>query len=179
MIYGDRIRLRKMEKADLPKFVEWLNDPEVRTGIGMYLPVSQIEEENWFEKMQDRPPEEQPLAIEIREGEGWRLIGSTGLFDFHWRARKAEFGILIGDKTVWNQGYGTEVTRLMLKHGFDTLNLNRIELKVFSTNPRAQRAYEKAGYILEGTQRQADFREGRYVDDMLMSVLRDEWVNTK
>ncbi len=175
MIYGNRLRLRKLERVDLAQFVVWLNDPEVRAGIGMFLPISQAEEDRWYEKMLDRPSEEQVLAVEIREGEGWRVIGSTSFFDFHGISRKAEFGILIGDKTVWNQGYGTEITHLMLQHGFDTLNLNRIELRVYSTNPRARRVYEKAGYVLEGTQRQAEFRNGQYIDDHLMAVLRDEW----
>ena len=175
MIYGERIRLRKLEKADLIQFVEWLNDPEVRSGIGVFLPMSQAEEDRWYEKMLERPPEEHILVVEIRDEDGWRVIGSTSFFDFHWRSRKAEFGILIGDKSVWNQGYGTEVTRLMLKHGFETLNLHRIELRVFSTNPRARRAYEKAGYVLEGIQRQAEFRNGQYVDEHLMAVLRGEW----
>ncbi|HNB53667.1 MAG TPA: GNAT family protein [Anaerolineales bacterium] len=179
MIYGDRIRLRKLEKADLPQFVTWINDPDVRAGIGMYLPFSQAEEDHWYDKMLQRPPAEHTLAVEIREGESWRVIGSTSLFDFDWRVRKAEFGIMLGDKSIWNQGYGTEVTRLMLQHGFETLNLNRIELKVFSTNPRAQRAYEKAGYLLEGIQRQANFRNGQYVDDHLMAVLRDDWFARK
>lgn len=179
MIYGNRIRLRKLEKADLPLFVAWLNDPDVRAGLGMYLPLSQDEEDRWYEKMLERPPAEQALAVEIREGETWRVIGSTSLFDFDWRVRKAEFGIMLGDKSVWNQGYGTEVARLILQHGFETLNLNRIELKVFSNNPRAQRAYEKAGYILEGIQRQANYRDGQYVDDHLMAVLRDDWFACK
>lgn len=179
MIYGDRIRLRKLERADLPQFVAWLNDPEVRAGIGMFLPLSQAEEDRWFEKMLDRASEEQVLAVEIREGEGWRAIGSTSFFDFHWISRKAEFGILLGDKSIWNQGYGTEVTRLMLQHGFETLNLHRIELRVYSTNPRARRAYEKAGYVLEGIQREAEFRNGQYIDEHLMAVLRSEWLSSK
>lgn len=179
MIYDTRIRLRKFEKADLPQFVAWLNDPEVRAGLGMYLPISQTEEDHWFEKMVQRPPAEHAFIVEIRDGEGWRVIGSTSLFDFDWRVRKAEFGILLGDKSIWNQGYGTEVTRLMLQHGFETLNLNRIELKVFSTNSRAQRAYEKAGYVLEGIQRQANYLNGIYTDDHLMAVLREDWFARK
>lgn len=179
MIYGNRIRLRKVEKNDLPRFVAWLNDPEVREGLGVYLPLSQEEEDRWYEKMLDRPPEEHVLVVEVRAGDGWQMIGSTRLFNFDWRIRKAEFGILIGDKNYWNRGYGTEITRLMLQHGFETLNLNRIYLKVFSSNPRARRAYEKAGYILEGTLRQANFRDGKYVDDLIMSVLREEWYAKK
>ena len=60
MIYGKRIRLRGDERSDLPKFVEWLNDPEVRRLPRMTMPISQATEEQWFENMLKRPPEEQP-----------------------------------------------------------------------------------------------------------------------
>ena len=72
MIYSERIRLRTMERGDLPKFVEWVNDPEVHTGIGRYLSLLQIEEENWVENMLQRPPHEYTLAIEINTpNDGW------------------------------------------------------------------------------------------------------------
>ena len=179
MICGDRIRLRADERADLPHFVEWLNDQEVRDGLSYYLPLSQVEEEQWFENMLKSPRDEHPFAIEIRtEDGGWKLIGNCGLFDFNWRCRSAEVGIFIGDKSCWNQGYGTEVMRLMLKHGFESVNLNRIFLRVFATNLRAIRCYEKAGFGSEGRLREAEFKNGQYVDFVLMSVLRSEYVGT-
>jgi RimJ/RimL family protein N-acetyltransferase len=175
MIYGKRIRLRGVERNDLPKFYEWLNDPEVTQGLSLYLPLSMTDEEKWFEKIAGMEQMEKPLAIEIKDGDGWRLIGNTGLFNMEQTNLSAEFGIFIGDRSVWNKGYGTEVTELILQHGFGTLNLHRIYLRVYSTNPRAKRAYEKAGYLLEGTLREAVYRNGRYADIHLMSVLRSEW----
>jgi diamine N-acetyltransferase len=86
-----------------------------------------------------------------------------------------EFGIFIGDKSLWDKGYGTEAVELLLLHGFQTLNLNRIYLRVYSTNLRAKRSYEKAGFVLEGTLRQAMYRHGQYADIHIMSVLRPEW----
>jgi len=179
MIIGKRVRLRKLERDDLTKFVDWFNDPDVRAGVSMFLPLSKVEEENWFEIMMERTPEEHALGIEVQEKNGWRMIGSCSLFNFDWRNRSAEYGIVIGDKAYWNQGYGTEVTQLILKHGFKTLNRNRISLRVFDTNIRARRAYEKAGYIHEGTLRQAEFKDGVYVDVHIMSVLRDDWQNNR
>ena len=181
MIYGDRIRFRHAERSDIPTFAVWLNDPEVRQGISIYLPMSQAEEENWFENMLKRPPDERPLCIELRqpavEGqpEGWKLIGNCGFMDIDRRNRATEFGIMIGEKSHWNQGYGSEAVRLLLKLGFDTLNLNRIFLRVFETNPRAIRAYEKAGFTREGRQRQAEWQDGKYIDVLVMSILREEW----
>lgn len=175
MIYGARIRLRAIERQDISRFQAWINDPEVRVGISLYLPVSSFEEARWYEQMMERPAYEHPLALEVQEDEAWVLIGDCGLFGFDWRARSAELGILIGDKTRWNQGYGTEATRLILTHAFETLNLRRVFLRVFADNPRAVRTYEKAGFVHEGRLRQAAYHAGAYHDVILMGVLRSEW----
>jgi diamine N-acetyltransferase len=175
MILGDRIRLRHPEREYLPTFVRWLNDPEVRAGISAYLPMSVAAEELWFDEMMKRPLPERNLCIEAKDGDGWVLIGSTSFFDFDWRARKAEIGIMIGEKSFWNRGYGTETMLLMLQHGFETLNLHRIYLKVYSTNPGAIRAYEKVGFAHEARLREAHFDNGIYTDDLIMSVLSHEW----
>lgn len=176
MIYGDRVRIRHVEREDLPKFVEWLNDQEIYQGLSMYTPLSMAAEENWFETMLKNPKDEQPLCIEAKVDDGWQLIGNSGYFDLDWRNRSVELGIFIGDKIFWNQGYGTEVMRLLLRHGFATLNLHRIYLRVFEDNPRAIRSYEKAGFVHEGRQRQGEYHEGEFHDVLFMSVLRPEWV---
>lgn len=175
MIYGKRIRLRRDERSDLPKFVEWLNDPEVRRFISVNLPLSQANEQGWFENMLKHAPEEQPFAIEIKDDGGWRLIGNCGFFELDSRSRSAEVGILIGEKTCWNKGYGSEVMRLLLHVGFGTLNLNRIFLRVDAANKGGIRAYEKAGFVHEGHFRQGTYRDGQYEDMLFMSVLRSEW----
>jgi RimJ/RimL family protein N-acetyltransferase len=175
MIYGKRIRLRGVEKADVPKFHEWINDPDVNDGLEVYLPFSMADEEKWLENIGGHEQAEKPLAIEIRDGDGWRMIGNCGFFNIEWANRAAEFGIMIGDKSVWNKGYGTEAVELILQHGFETLNLHRVFLRVYSTNPRARRAYEKAGFVAEGAMREAVYRHGRYADVHFMSVLRPEW----
>jgi RimJ/RimL family protein N-acetyltransferase len=179
MIYGERIRLRAVEKEDLSLFAHWLNDPEVRHGLSLYLPLSMQDEEAWFEQMCKRPDEEKPLVIEIKTEDGWEPVGNCALFGLDWRVRLAEIGIFIGAKQHWNQGYGTDVMKLMLRHGFETLNLNRIHLRVHANNPRAKRAYEKAGYVLEGRMRQAHFDQGEYHDVFFMSVLRSEWLESQ
>ena len=197
MITGERIRFRAVERADLPTFVRWLNDPEVQKGILIHQPISQVREENWFEGMIKRPDDEQIMGIEVRllgdrtgllgikgnepgpQGgeEAWKLIGTTAFDNIDWRNRSSEFGIMIGDKTYWNQGYGTEAVRLIVKHGFNTLNLNRIFLHVFENNPRAIRSYEKAGFVHEGKLRQTEFMDGKYVDTLVMSILREEFLS--
>jgi RimJ/RimL family protein N-acetyltransferase len=175
IIYGKRIRLRAVEHEDVQKFHEWINDPEVTHSLAMYLPMSMQDELNWFEGFSKRDPHEKPLAIDIRKGKAWKLIGNCGVFGIELTHRSAELGIMIGDKSEWNKGYGAEAMTLLLRHCFETLNLNRAFLRVYEDNVRAVRSYEKAGFILEGRQRQAVYKNGKYEDVLFMSVLRSEW----
>ncbi len=175
IIYGDRIRLRAPSREDIPIFLEWFNDPEVTLTLFVYLPISRDEEDKWFEEMLNSPPEQHPLTIEVKEGESWKPIGNIQFINLDWVSRNAEVGIAIGDKAYWNKGYGSEAMQLMLKHGFETLNLHRIWLRVYGFNARAIRAYEKSGFVHEGRKRQAQFIQGQYHDVLIMSVLRHEW----
>ncbi len=175
MINGKRIRFRAIERADLPRCQAWLNDPEVTEGLSQYLPLSSVDEDHWYEQAMRVEPAARPLAIEVQVGNDWKHVGNIGLMDFEWSPRSAELGIFIGEKSLWDKGYGTEAVELLLHHGFQTLNLNRIYLRVFSTNLRARRSYEKVGFVLEGTLRQAVYRNGKYADIHIMSILRSEW----
>jgi len=175
IIYGERVRLRAAEREDVKKFHEWVNDPEVTRGLSLYLPLSMVDEENWFNGLAQRAQNEKPLVIEVREGDGWRMIGNSGVFGIDWASRAAELGIMIGDKSEWNKGYGTEVMNLLQHHCFETLNLNRVFLRVYAENARAIRSYEKAGFVREGRLRDAVYKHGKYDDVILMGVLRAEW----
>jgi diamine N-acetyltransferase len=175
MIPGERVRLRAIERDDLPRFVAWLNDPEVSRGLMLSTPLSMAQEEQWFSHMLERPVEEHPLAIDVNTPEGWTAVGNIALHAVDWKERSAEVGIFIGEKSLWNHGYGREAMQLMLRYAFNTLNLNRIFLRVYATNPRAVKSYENAGFVHEGRLRQAHFQDGQYIDVLLMSVVRSEW----
>jgi diamine N-acetyltransferase len=175
MITGKNVRLRAIEREDIPRFVTWLNDPEVTAGLVMTLPFSLAEEEDWYENMLKRPPAEHPLGIEVFDDGQWVHIGNCGYHEIDWRVRAAELGIMIGEKRYWNRGFGTAVMCLLVDHGFKTLNMNRVMLQVYDTNPRAVRCYEKVGFIHEGRKRQGMYKDGRYCDILIMSILRSEW----
>ena len=84
------------------------------------------------------------------------------------------FRILIGPAGQ-GRGLGSEATRLIVGYGIEELGLHRIELGVFSFNPRARRAYEKAGFVVEGVRREALLWEGERYDDIVMAVLAPDW----
>ena len=175
MIIGERVRLRAIEKEDLSAFVRWINDPEVRRNLKIIQPLSLGQEEKWYTDILSGPVEKHPLCIEVKQGENWVFVGNLGFLHINQHDRSAEVGILIGEKQFWNQGYGAEAMRLIVGHGFENLNLNRIYLHVYETNPRGKRSYEKVGFFVDGRLRQARFLEGKYVDVFIMSILKSEW----
>ena len=105
-----------------------------------------------------------------------RPIGEVMLADVDRRNGSAEVGIFIGEPEEWGKGYGTEALRALVDFGFGELRLERIWLEVWTENARARRAYEKAGFALEGTIRNDRYEFGVLTSGDIMSVLRDEWL---
>ena len=177
-LHGERIRLRAAEREDITAFLRWVNDTDVTENLFLVSPMSRFEEEQWYDTMMKKPASEHVLVIEVKDqspNDDYRPIGTCQFHNIDWRNRSAEIGIMIGEKTFWNRGYGTETMRLLLIHGFDTFNFHRIWLQVYEKNKRGIRAYEKAGFQHEGKYRQAHYQNGEYFDVHLMSVLKEEW----
>jgi RimJ/RimL family protein N-acetyltransferase len=119
------------------------------------------------------------VAYGIHERGPERLIGLTTFSSLDGDNGSVLFHITIGERDAWGRGLGSEATELMLEHAFERLGLHRVGLSVFSYNLRAIRAYEKAGFRIEGRQREAILRDGRYWDEIQMGVLVDEWVDRR
>ena len=88
---------------------------------------------------------------------------------------KSAVRISIFNKDYLGEGYGTEAMSLLIKYGFNNLNLNRIGLDVFSFNERAIGSYKKLGFQEEGRIREDLFYDGEYHDAILMGLLKREF----
>jgi RimJ/RimL family protein N-acetyltransferase len=176
MIYGEKVQLRPVEREDLPRFVAWFSDPEVRRHLQAYLPFSLSQEERWFEAVQERVQSGDEVLLAI-ETEGGVHIGNVDLRAINWKDRHAELGIVIGEKSYWGHGYGTDTVRTMLRLAFEEMNLHRVFLRVDADNERGIRCYERVGFQREGTLRHAAFREGAYVDQHVMGILVHEFTS--
>ncbi len=170
---GEKVELTAVQREDLAKYVAWLNDWEVSQFLmpGIPAPISLEDETDWFE---NRRKGKENFVFGIRTLDG-KLIGNCGLHGVDLKNRSATFGIFIGDKNYHSQGYGTDATRTLLRFAFEQLGLNRVDLLVYDFNPRAQRAYEKAGFKRAGVKRQGLFRNGKFYDEIMMDILREEW----
>lgn len=175
MLKGERVRLGPIKKNYIDSFLKWFNDPEIIQYLVMYRPMTRMEEEDWLEKLKDRE-DTIHLAITLPNEDGSeKLIGNCGIHRIDWKNRSAEIGITIGEKEYQNKGYGTEAIELLLEYGFNTVNLNRIELQVYDYNVRAIKTYKKIGFIEEGRRRKFMFSKGAYHDAIIMSILAEEW----
>jgi RimJ/RimL family protein N-acetyltransferase len=174
VLRGEKVTLRAVRREDLPTLLEFANDLEVELAGGGDPPLPRSLErlQREFDREAAEPPSDKTnFAVEVDGG----LIGQCGLFNADWTARHAELGIAIGDRDYWGQGYGRDAVRVILDYTFRIRNLRRVWLEVHSDNERAIRAYRACGFVEEGRQREHLWLSGRYVDNVLMGVLREEW----
>ncbi len=137
MIEGKLVNLRAPEMADLERDTAWANDPAVTRFHGLRYQQSQIGEESWLRGHCERPQSYSGalFAIETKNG---RHIGNIELHGGSAEDRRATLGVMIGERACWSQGYGTDAVRTLLRFAFDEMNLNKISLKTFDFNQRAQ-----------------------------------------
>ncbi len=178
MFRGEKIQLTAIQRDYLPRYVEWLNDWQVSQFLapGIPRPLRIEDEMDWFEHQRAASDQQVFAIVTIADD---KLIGNCGLHRIDLKNRCAMFGIFIGDQNYWGKGYGTDATNTILRYGFEQLGLNRVELWVYDFNPRAIRAYEKAGFKREGVRRQGLYRNGTYHDEFIMGILREEWEKIK
>ena len=112
-------------------------------------------------------------------GPDGRILGESVINEIDWEARCANFRIAMFCSDSCGKGTGSWAVRVTRDFAFETLGLHRLELDVFSFNPRAIRAYEKAGFRREGVRREAVLDGASYGDDVLMAILEDEWREIK
>ena len=171
-IKGEKVGLAVITREDLPKFVEWLNDPEV----SIYLDPTRIfhmeDEEEGYESMRKSDRDIVLAIVTLPEEE---LIGSIGLHITSRWSGSAELGIFIGRKEYWGKGYGREAIKLMLDFGFNVLGLEHVWLRVKDFNKRAIRCYKAVGFREVGRLRKAARQpDGRH-DVLIMDILREEF----
>jgi len=173
VIRGERLYLRAIERDDLERCHDWMNDEELRSTLAQRYPMSLSREADWIERAsRGQDPSHLTLAICLFEGD--RHIGNCGLEAIDRDNAVATFGIFIGERDCRGKGLGEEATRTLCRYGFDEMNLHKIRLDVHAGNAAALRTYERVGFRKEGLLREEAYRGGRYIDVVRMGLLRGE-----
>lgn len=170
----DGFILRAAQKTDAEAYYEQNFNPldaELARLTGSRLDFTREEVTGFFLKCVD---DEDRCDFLILSPDG-RIIGESVINEIDWDLRCANFRIGIFQPTERGKGIGTWAVECTRDFAFESLQLHRLELDVFSFNPRAERAYLKAGFKREGVLRDA-VKDGEvYGDDVLMAMLEDEW----
>jgi RimJ/RimL family protein N-acetyltransferase len=172
IVQGERVFLRPFEKADADLYHRWRADADVAELAGLPLPLSRAQVDQRLSEKEGADAHAFVICLLADE----RPIGEGLLFEVDRLNGSAELGIFIGEKDEWGKGYGTDAVNALVDFGFAALRLERIWLEVWTENARAMRAYEKAGFVPEGTLRHDRYESGRFTDGHIMSILRDEWL---
>jgi len=173
VLTGRLVTLRRHAPENVAAFRRWYADPEIaRLARYQQTPMRPEEIERFFAARVVGPD---ALAMAVHERVTDRLVGTCAFSQLDGDNGSALYHITIGESDAWGRGYGTEATRLMLDHAFGTLALHRIALFVFEFNERAIRAYRRCGFVVEGRSRESIRRDGRWWDELAMSVLESDW----
>lgn len=176
IVPGDRVFLSHFHAEDAAPTAKWMSDLEVTTHLGAFSTFSVEDQVEWLERAR-RDRFNPTFAIVLREGA--KLIGSISLKDVNARRGGAEVGILVGKKSEWGKGYGTEALRLVADYAFTMLDLQTLHLWHWSFNERGRRAYLKAGFKDAGRIRSAIGLAGKRYDNCLMDLTRDDFGPSK
>ncbi|MGW6905797.1 GNAT family N-acetyltransferase [Streptomyces sp. NPDC054940] len=174
VLTGDLTVLRPFTEADAAVMQEIIEDPEVLRFTGE-APDELTPERlrSWYGSRSDQPDR---LDLAVTDRATGELVGEVVLYEWDAGARSCTFRTLIGPRGR-GRGLGTEATRLIVGHGFEQLGLHRVQLEAYGHNHRALRVYEKVGFVVEGVRREADLKDGRWADWVMMAVLEHEWAS--
>jgi len=180
IIRGEKVYLRPFEMSDRDAYKRWRADadPMATAEFGYRAPLSDAEVDSYLGSRADQQgkPDYQFVICMLDDD---KAIGNTMLIGHDVRRRHAELGIVIGEKDYRGKGHGTDAINALLDFAFGEVGLERVALSTLAGNEAGQRAYEKAGFKLEGTARNATFNRGKFQDMTLMGVVREDWDKLK
>lgn len=175
LMRGTRIDLRRPTQADAPSLYRYCRHPEMLRLTGTPFSPYRLEHAEKYVRT-SRTRERKKIAFHrgVVENKSGDLVGMISLYLTAGEYRSAEVGCWSG-KPYWGLGYMSEALQMMLRLGFRRLRLNRIHARVFPGNQRSCSLVERAGFHLEGRLRRCKKVRGRITDELVYSLLRDEY----
>ena len=168
VVKGERVRLEPLRLEHFAGIAAMLQDPEAAHFTSSRLEWDEDVARRWVTTRQDHHDRADFAIVRNEDDE---VLGEVVLNELDVHDRSVNFRISLRGADVFGRGYGTEATGLVLDYAFDTVGLHRVDLEVYSYNPRAQRCYEKAGFVREGARRQALRWQDAWHDVIIMGIL--------
>jgi len=176
-LYGEKVILRAIEERDCEIMRQMINDPEIEHFIvGWAFPVSEYAQKQWYQNhSSDNLMNSGVLRLIIADKNDDTALGQISLSEFSWRDRSAQTGIKIHSKSDRAKGIGTDAMYTLMRYAFDELGLNRLEARYYDYNASSAALHKKVGFKNEGVLRQASYKNGKYHDVCVTSILADEY----
>lgn len=171
--YGYQVKLDAISESDGELLRSWRNDPSIHIWCRQIGLISETNQREWIRR---QALDTSMVMFLIRAGTSDKPIGVCGLTSIEPLHRRAEFSLYIA-KDFQGQGYGKKSLKSLLHFGFDSLNLNCVWGETFEGNP-ALKMFLDLGMKKEGTRRQFYFKNGKYLDCHLVSLLAEEYRST-
>lgn len=173
-LQGNIVDLRVLLREDLNgEYINWLNDAEVCQYNSHHVyPYGPIQAEQYISSLENN---KNNLVLAIIARDTSKHIGNISLQNIDYINRNAEYAIILGDKAYHGKGVAKEVSLLLLKHGFNSLNLHRIYCGTSSANIAMQRLAIALGMKEEGRRKQALYKNGLYYDVLEYGLLREDF----
>lgn len=170
------IKLRGLRETDAEKMLEWMLDSRTQRSFQRDMSGTTLEMARQFcrtEKTEQNNLEYTNLHYAITD-ETDEYLGTISLKNIDYNNKSAEYAIALREKAR-GKGVAAEATRLLLKKGFEDMELHRIYLTVFADNLSAIKMYERCGFIYEGELREHINRNGEFVSWRMYGILRNEY----
>lgn len=162
MIIGEKVFLKKLDQKEKRQIRKWGKDPEVARFTEIYeAPKKKLKN----------------LSFGIYDKSSRELIGDIGISSVDFTNRCAEIGITIGNKKYRGKGLCVDTVKALTNYCFNSLKLNKVYLDVWENNKRAIGCYLKCGFRKDGLLREHVFRNKKYHNKIIMSLLKKEWKN--
>jgi diamine N-acetyltransferase len=170
MLKGESIHLRALELSDVALLHRWENNPELWIYGDTLSPYSLEQLNDYVKGLKDIYADKQ-LRLAIAENTGLRTIGFADFFDFDPRHRRAAIGILIGEETDRNKGYGSESLQLMCNYAFAILGMHQLYCSIAADNPASIKLFESCGFVQYGLRREWQQRSNGWQDEVLFQKI--------
>ncbi len=170
----ERIYLRALELDDYKVSIEWRKDDRIWEMLGgpKYF-VSEAYEKKWVENTIFNSKDVK-LAICLKENN--KYIGNVYMTNIDEINRSCHSHILIGDKEYWGKGYAREALMKAIEYMFKERNIHRIQANVLESNMQSLKMHKKCGYVIDGLLRESVFKDGRYQNQYVLSLLKEEFL---
>lgn len=176
-LVGDKIYLRPIDLDDInEEYINWINDEEVINLLATVRPTARHQLEEYVRGILDNP---NYIFFAIVEKNTNRHVGNVKLGPINWINRTTNYGLMLGDKSSWGKGYATESFKLLVKYGFEKLNLHKIWDLAAASNIASIKANQKVGFNVEGVMRKQLFKNGEYEDGVVLGLLAEDYFKAK